>query len=154
MADFETLVKQAQLMGLDEEGIADYVKEAREREDRAQERELLKKQADVESEKVQAEAEKVRLDHELEMAKISGIITPTFSDPSVKPSLPAYRDGEDISSYLIRFERIAQLLNLNPDSYAVRLGSLLTGKAVDIYTSLPPEITQDELKKRSFRGFC
>ena len=42
MADFETLVKQAQLLGLDEEGIADYIKEerAREREERARERDL------------------------------------------------------------------------------------------------------------------
>ena len=35
MADFETLVKQAQLLGLDEDGIVDYVEKAREREDRA-----------------------------------------------------------------------------------------------------------------------
>lgn len=29
------------------------------------------------------------------------------------------------------------------DTYAVRLGSLLTGKAADIYTSLSPEVTSE-----------
>lgn len=35
------------------------------------------------------------------------------------------------------------------DTYAVRLGSLLTGKAADIYTSLSPEVTSEygSLKK-------
>jgi len=52
-----------------------------------------------------------------------------------------YTDGEDIANYLVRFERVAALLNVDVDTYAVRLGSLLTGKAADIYTSLSPEIT-------------
>lgn len=54
-----------------------------------------------------------------------------------------YHDSEDIALHLIRFERVADLLNIKKESYAVRLGSLLTGKAVDVYTSLSPEITKD-----------
>nr|XP_027232840.1 uncharacterized protein LOC113824300 [Penaeus vannamei] len=67
--------------------------------------------------------------------------------------LPVFKDGEDITSYLIRFERIANLLNFKEETYAIRLGSLLTGKAVDIYTSLPPETTADYqlLKKALLR---
>ena len=60
-----------------------------------------------------------------------------------KPSLPLYREGEDISTYLTRFERIASLLNIDQDTYAVRLASLLTGKCVEIYASLTDEITCD-----------
>jgi len=39
--------------------------------------------------------------------------------------------------------------------YAVRLGSLLTGKAVEINTSLSPEITADykQLKRALLNGF-
>jgi hypothetical protein len=47
------------------------------------------------------------------------------------------------------------LLNFKEETYAIRLGSLLTGKAVDIYTSLPPETTADYqlLKKALLRGY-
>ncbi|XP_037774039.1 uncharacterized protein LOC119570315 [Penaeus monodon] len=50
---------------------------------------------------------------------------------------------------------VASLLDISEDSYAVRLGSLLTGKAVEIYTSLSPEITADykQLKKALLNGF-
>jgi hypothetical protein len=54
-----------------------------------------------------------------------------------------YRDGEDITSYIIRFERIAELLQLNRSSYAMRLGTFLTGKAVQIYAALSPDMTGD-----------
>ena len=46
-------------------------------------------------------------------------------------------------SFIIRFERISVLLNLTPESYAVRMGSLLSGKALKIYAALSPETTDD-----------
>lgn len=45
-----------------------------------------------------------------------------------------------MASYLVRSDRVADLLKVDTDSYEVRLGSLLTGKAADIYLSLTPEI--------------
>ncbi|XP_076064942.1 uncharacterized protein LOC143038983 [Oratosquilla oratoria] len=67
-----------------------------------------------------------------------------------REKLPLLREGEDIASYLNRFERIAELLKLSPDSYAVRLGSLLTGKAADMYIYLSPEIPKNyELLKKA-----
>lgn len=46
-------------------------------------------------------------------------------------------------------------MNVSNDTYAVRLGSLLTGKAADIYASLSPEITSEyqNLKKALLKGF-
>lgn len=45
---------------------------------------------------------------------------------------------------------MADFFNTKKESYAVRLGSLLTGKAVDVYTSLSPEISKDyDLLKKS-----
>ena len=65
------------------------------------------------------------------------------------------QDGEDITSYLSRFERVAELLDVDPASYAVRLGSLLTGKAAEMYTSLSADVTKDYklLKKALLTGF-
>ena len=57
--------------------------------------------------------------------------------------LPYYKDNDDISAYLIRFERLAQLMNIKPELYAVHLGSLLQGKALQIYSSYSQEITSD-----------
>ena len=66
-----------------------------------------------------------------------------------------YQDGEDIATYLTRFERVAELLQLDLGMYAVRLGCLLTGKAAELYVSLSPEITSDydALKKSLLAGF-
>ncbi|XP_063598199.1 uncharacterized protein LOC134774732 [Penaeus indicus] len=68
MADFETLVRQAETLGLSGDALSDYV---------------------------------------------------MFSDDTVRPSLPVFHDSEDISLYLIRFERVADLLNMKKESYAV-----------------------------------
>ena len=52
------------------------------------------------------------------------------------------KDGDDIVSFIIRFERIA-LLKLTPESYAVRISNLLSGKSLKIYAALSPETTDD-----------
>ena len=61
----------------------------------------------------------------------------------MRPKLPQFKDGDDIISFIIRFQRIASLLKLDPNSYAVRIGSLLSGKALKISAALSPEITDD-----------
>ena len=115
-------------------------------------------EAQNEALRIEAEKEKVRLAHELELAKVnatnSGVV-PVAAADVVRPTLPVFKEGEDMASYLIRFERISSLLNLKPDTLAVRLGSLLTGKAVDIYTSLSPTVTADykQLKQALLQGF-
>ena len=72
-----------------------------------------------------------------------------------RPTLPTYKEDEDIATYLVRFERVAQMLQLEEQSYAVRIGCLLTGKAAELYTSLPPSTTQDyqQLKEALLTGF-
>ena len=84
----------------------------------------------------------------------SHTVSPATDNASL-PKLPLYRDGDDISSFLVRFERIAELLNLDRNSYAVRLGTLLTGKAVSIYASLPLDVIKsyDLLKNALLTGF-
>ena len=91
------------------------------------------------------------------MTQINKPNSPKYSPILLSDSakLPIYRDGEDIISYLIRFKRIAALLNVDLDTYAARLGALLSGKAMDIYASLPPDITAnyDRLKSSLLLAF-
>ena len=141
MADFDTLKQQAEALGYKDENIARYVSEQQAilREERAKERELQKLQ-------IEADNQKTRMDHDLAMAKLKSTqnaIDPVSATGIVRPTLPVFKDDEDISNYLIRFERVADLLNIDKSTYAVRLGSLLTGKAVEVYTSLSPQITAD-----------
>ena len=173
--DVSELKEQAVSMGLIGEAVLKFVldqqallrdERAREREERAKERDAAErakdrelKQAEInaaaEKQRLDNAAEQARLDHELELARIKVSSNSICSDNPVKPTLPVFKDGEDIASYLIRFERVAELLNLDKETYAVRLGSLLTGRAVEIYTSLSPAITKDYelLKKALLVGF-
>lgn len=70
---------------------------------------------------------------------------PTNIDVVVHPSLPVNKDCEDFALYLTRYERDASLSEITEDSYTIRPRSLLTGKSVEIYTSLSPDITQGPL---------
>ncbi|XP_047469564.1 uncharacterized protein LOC125025584 [Penaeus chinensis] len=90
----------------------------------------------------------------LKNSSASSITRALFGGASC-PSLPVFKDEEDITSYQIKFERLSSLLNIKEETLAIRVGSLLTGKAVDIYTSLPPEITSDYqlLKKALLWGY-
>ncbi|KAA0195005.1 hypothetical protein HAZT_HAZT010215 [Hyalella azteca] len=121
------------------------------------EREQLAAEREKEREQLAAELERERRDHEIRMLELRSPRDSEvqLSDAAAKPKLPMYRDGEDITSYIIRFERIAELLQLNRSSYAVRLGTLLTGKAVQIYAALSPDVTgdYDSLKKALLSGF-
>ena len=151
MPTIQMLKEEAESLGLTGDAVPKYCldQQAVARDERAREREHSAKMKELESN----EADKVRA-HELAMAQLANNSTNNeannsnvsyVADPPVIVSesakLPVFKDNEDITSYLIRFERIASLLNVDVDTYAARLGALLTGKAVDIYASLPPDIT-------------
>ena len=108
----------------------------------------------------QDEAQRAR-DHQLALAQIKGSdsgdspspVPVTVSIDQTRP-LP-YKDGEDITAYIERFERIAELLTWEKKEWAVRLGSLLQGKALSIFISLDSTVTAnyDHLKKALLKGF-
>lgn len=58
----------------------------------------------------------------------------------ILPKLPSYLEGEDITTYFARFERVAALLKIPDDDCAIQLGSLLTGKLTEIYATLSEDI--------------
>ena len=60
------------------------------------------------------------------------------------PMLPSFVDGkDDLDSYLQRFERYATTDGWDRDDWAVSLGVLLTGRALEVYSRLPPEAAAD-----------
>ena len=91
----------------------------------------------------------------LELTKKDRNSHESLNDAAMPPKFPQFKDGDDIVSNIIRFERIASLLKLDPNSYAVRIGGLLSGKALKIYAALSPEITDDyqSLKSALLSGF-
>ena len=173
MTSFEELKTQALALSLDGQEVGRYVlaQQTAEREERALEREERKRQDEVEERKRQDEMEERKREREFELAKLQAEkdLKRARIDASSKPAppllvgeyvdrprLPAYQDGDDFASYLTRFERIAELLKVDKEAYAVTLGALLSGKAARIYTSLSPAIVADYtlLKKSLLKSFC
>ncbi|KAL7631477.1 UNVERIFIED_CONTAM: hypothetical protein RMT77_018226 [Armadillidium vulgare] len=124
------------------------------------EREAAKKESEeraaAEAEKVRAEAEKVRAEaekvREFELKKIelqlqsgSSSSTNISNEPKVKaPKLNPFIDGNDnIDNFLERFERVAQINEWNPQSWSTYLGTLLTGRALEVYTRISRQEAED-----------
>ena len=164
MSSFEQLKAQAAELGLSGDEIGRYVlqQQALEREERALEREECKRRDELTEREEQRKHElaKLQAEKELELARIAVSSKPappnSHGECVDRPRLPAYKDGDDLVSYLTRFERIAELLKVDANDYAVRLGALLSGKAARIYTSFSPEVISDYtlLKKSLLRSFC
>ena len=101
------------------------------------EREANEKRLNAEREAEIAEQDRDRA-HELEMARLQfdrSIEVPLLPRSSIQsPKLPSYRDGEDITNFLLQFDRIAKLMGIPEDQLAIHLGASLSGKALRIYT--------------------
>ena len=91
----------------------------------------------------------------LELTNSKDNFDQSIVDAAMRLKLPVFKDGVDIVSFIIRFKRVAALLKLTPESYAVRMGSLLSGKTLKIYAALSPETTDDynSLKAVLLNGF-
>ena len=63
---------------------------------------------------------------------------------SSKPKLPKFdEDKDDMDLYLARFERFARTLKWKRDEWAVCLSTLLTGKGLQVYASMPDTDVDD-----------
>jgi len=60
-----------------------------------------------------------------------------------------------MDAYIERFERFARSQDWREDTWAVSLSSLLTGKGLEVYTSMPPEQADDyqSLKKAVLKRY-
>ena len=145
------LTAAAEKLGLKGKDAAGFISEQLSfaRDERARAREEEKDRLEM------SEREAIR-QHELRLAQLQNERpVAQVIDKVTKPKLPTFKDGDDINSFIVRFERVAELLEISHDSYPVHLGSLLSGKALDIYASLSTEITKNysSLKAALLRGF-
>ena len=85
----------------------------------------------------------------LELTEKDSNLNQFLNDAAMHHKLPQFKDSDDIVSFIIRFQQIGSLLKPDPNSHAVRIGSLLSGKALKIYAALSPEITDDHQSQKS-----
>lgn len=126
----------------------------REEERRRFEAERIEKEAEREEKKrlFQAEVEMKMKEQEIELMKLKieagdRLDTPPSTD--LRPRLPKFEESkDDIDAYIERFERFSISQGWKEDTWAISLSSLLTGKGLEVYTSMPPEQASDyqELK--------
>lgn len=137
--------------------IAGKIKDADEREQRQSEREQRQLECQERLLRLQHEENEKQRKHDLELQKLKNEApngsTVSVSVDTTRP-LP-YRDGEDITAYLVRFEKVASALKWDRNTWPVQLASLLQGKALSIYTSLSDDVTSnyDLLKGAILKGF-
>ena len=63
---------------------------------------------------------------------------------SAIPKIPPFDDvNDDMDSYLQRFEKLAVFYKWKESDYAYLLGTLLRGRALDLYVKLSPEVAND-----------
>ena len=158
--NYEYWLRKGEKAGLIGKELLDWVdqkeKISYERAERAAARELEKEKMATEKEKLLTE----RVDKEIQLETLrqqgggSGSSHPVSVSLDTTQPVP-YKDDEDITAYIIRFERIASMLGWDKDSWAVKLGSLLQGKALDVFSSLGVSVTSDyeSLKEHLLKGF-
>ncbi|XP_077987242.1 uncharacterized protein LOC144441327 [Glandiceps talaboti] len=64
------------------------------------------------------------------------------------PKVPKFEEGEDVDAYLRTFEKLAKVHEWPEATWATRLAGLLSGKALDAYSKLPPAESEDYKKVR------
>ena len=139
--DPEQIEKLSSSLGLTGEGLAKYLREVDEREERASNRELEKQRIELQIAENQiklkeAENEQLRLTQARPQSSNQNL-----SRENVK--FPPLTDNDDITDYLIRYERVSLLKGWTPHERALNLGTLLQGRALSIYSNLDDDTAKD-----------
>ena len=123
-------------------------REDEERETRRQERELRRLELEADIMRQKEAAEVAKREHELERARLGqGNLDDRprdREDRAKAPKLPSFVDGkDDLDAYLQRFERFAETAKWIKDGWASKLSALLSGRALEVYSSLSVEAAKD-----------
>nr|XP_053641247.1 uncharacterized protein LOC128694907 [Cherax quadricarinatus] len=125
------------------------------REDRVQAREVAFKMKEIELEQARLELEAKKI--ELSKQKIDeGVLEYPSQEPNIRmPQIPPFSEQDDIAAYITRFESTATLCDWPVDSWATRLGLLLSGSALNVYSTLPSDVISSYslLKKAILQAF-
>ncbi|XP_038052264.1 uncharacterized protein LOC119724977 [Patiria miniata] len=150
-AIMEKWVEVGKEMGLQGGDLMDFIRE-RERaakEERMELRSLKKQEQEILEMRMKV--------HEAE-SKPGKEVKPTVTTntKAKMPKLPSFHDDkDDLDSYLQRFERYATSQKWPPETWAINLCALLTGKALYVSTRIPKDLVNDydTLKKALFKQY-
>ena len=128
---------------------------AAEEKRRADEIQIAQTEAAKEQAKIEAEKELALKELELKAQQSQASTSPAATPPprnkdAKSPKLPSFIDEKDeLDSYLLRFERFAENVSWEKDTWAIKLSALLTGRAMDVYTRMSDADASDygKLKK-------
>ena len=112
------------------------------REERKEDEERIR-QHEKEVLLIQVEADRIRVQETCMSRELNDSVNrPRNSGRS--PKLPVFCDGEDdMDAYLQRFERYAENEGWEAGCYGTYLGTLLSGKALEVYSRLPASEARD-----------
>ena len=140
-------------------------RQRQEAERQRQEAEKQRQAAEKEAERQLQEAERQRA-HELEVLRIkteNGNGTPAGQGNSTqhppntaKPKLPRFDEKhDDMDTFIERFERFAESQGWKRDEWAVCLSPLLTGKGLQVFSSMPSDeaLNYDSLKRALLKRY-
>ena len=96
--------------------------------------------------RIQVEADRIRL-QETSMSREMNDSAYRPRNRGCSPKLPVFSEvKDDMDAYLQRFERYAENEGWDADCYGTYLGSLLSVKALEVYSRLPASETRDYYK--------
>jgi len=117
-------------LGLSGSALVNFVREERERDARDQ-REQRERDFHLKMKQLELESQR-------QTPRDSGVVF-----EKVKLQMPLLDDKDDLESFLGQFERLASLQNWGRENWAVRLGTLLRGKARDVYVGMSDADSRD-----------
>ena len=173
--DIEVILEREKAARIEKELIRDREKLAYAKEQAAHEQMLeqgrLERESLIIHEKAKVERETLMARKDLQSQLFSdtsgrvslegpiGTSSPSYSSPFLgrgSLNLPTFSDKDDIVSYISRFEKYAEMTKLEVTQWSLHLGSLLTGNALQIFSSLPIDVSMDyyKLKSALLQGFA
>ena len=145
--DLSQFIEQGKAFGLTGKELVDFARDEREKFEHHLE---LEQRRQREDRQIEREREKEKREHEKEMKELELKIaqervrgndsrsTPNPSASAKKMKLPVFNEKtDDLDSYLCRFERYAESVKWDRADWAIPLSTLLTGKALEVYSRMP-----------------
>ena len=155
--EIEKLTDTGMKLGYKDEELRNYVKQEREflaaeraaeRDARAKERAFREKEMEEADKAMKAKEHEIIMLMKLEELKKQNATETSAEKCKAKiPKLPMFNDDKDeLDAYLQRFERYATEQGWKQKNWALNLSALLSGKALDVYSTLPIDEAQDYAK--------
>ncbi|KAJ8038245.1 hypothetical protein HOLleu_15611 [Holothuria leucospilota] len=160
--DIEKLVSFGEKMGLSGKDLQDFVTsektelERLARDERAHQLEMRRMDKELLDAQLELETKKKEANDSLNASGSANGQHSQSTRPKIRaPKLPPFEDTEDLDAYLQRYERYATNQGWQRVDWAINLSALLKGKALEVYSRLPPVDANDydKLKEALLKRF-